>query len=464
MPTALIHSGADLSAAAHDDSGGQRLNAADRLMLVAHSGLRRLGHPGFCCQTHLWTAGRIDAEALREALARLNARYPVITARLDEGLDGSGPSWRFRRGATVQLHEFDAADEAAVRAYAETLSSSELDLDRHDLIAFHVVHLPDHRDVFIMRFTHVLMDGKAPELVLREINRCHADMGAADRESSGAAEHPDKQQHSQDEMAAHLARFDRRQRVRTALRVVGSHIRLPEKFVTLDPPDLDEWRFAPFRMSVRTLDEDATSALSARVKRLCGFVNLAPALLAGTFRAIRSVTPQEQNGRSVYQTEVPLNLRPPGRFEPVFRNFMSFIPLRARGVELADRDELTLHLNSQMRHQLRRGIDLGNLQMMAVMAPRARLLARHLLERMKRHPFSLGFGYQGPVVPGLERFCGRPVRQLYAINAAGSPPGMTLQVNQCLGRLNLCAAYVSSGVPDSLAEAFLEELAADLTR
>ncbi len=464
MATALIHDTATPSSTADDGAIGQRLNAADRLMLVAHAGLRKLGHPGFCCQTHVWTAGRIDVDALRDALTRLNARFPVITSRLDESSDGTGASWRFQPGASVELHQFDAVDETALRLYAESLSDSELDLARHDPVAFHLVHLPDDRDVFIIKFTHVLMDGKAPELVLREINRCHDAGGCLDDEPKRKAQRPGQSQPDADEMAAHLARFDRGRRIRAALRVVGSHIRLPEKFVTLDPPDLGEWRFAPFRLSVRTLDAEETRALSARVKRLCGFVNLAPALLASAFRAIRSLTPQEQEGRSVYQTELPLNLRPPGRFEPVFHNFMSFIPLRARGADLGDRDELTLRLNARMREQLRRGIDLGNLQMMAVMAPRARLLARHLLERMKRHPFSLGFGYQGPVVPGLDQFCGRPVRQLYVLNAGGSPPGMTLQVNQCLGRLNLCATYVSSGVPDDLAEAFLGELAADLTR
>lgn len=439
--------------------GRQYLNAADRLMFVAHKGLRSLGHPGFQCQTHVWLRGRVDVHALREALALLQQRYPVVTSRSVIPDRQEGPYWEFQPDADVELHEaaLEGSDESAVHGYAEKIYVRPIDHDRVDPISFHLLHLPDGRDVFLLRFGHSLMDGKAPEFVLQEINRFHAQGG----ENSTAIK-PNGADHEPDELAAYLDRFDRKQRVRAALRVIRSHIRLPSRLMSLDPPDLSDLLFEPFRIAVRSLDEAQTEVVTKRTRQLCGFMNMSPVVLASAFRAISRLTQRRQNKRTCFQTDVPLNLRPPGRFEPIFHNFMSFIQLRATGAELGHRDELTQALNSRMRDQLRRGMELGNLQMMTVMSRYERLLAKHIKERMKKHPFTLAFGYQGPAVSGLEIFCGQEVDRLYTLNTGMSPPGITLQVNQFRGRLNLSVSYVSSGVPEALTNAFLDTMIEDL--
>jgi len=73
-------------------NGQQYLNAADRLMLVGHDGLRGIGHPGFICQTQIRLKGRIDFGALRAAVDRLARNFPVVAARLRRG-DRGLPYW-----------------------------------------------------------------------------------------------------------------------------------------------------------------------------------------------------------------------------------------------------------------------------------------------------------------------------------------------------------------------------------
>ena len=443
------------------------LNAADRLMLVGHESLRDLGHGGFQCQTHVWLRRRVDVDALRDALGRLNRRHPVVTARLDDAGRKETAFWRYRPEADVELEEttLDQSDPAAVWRHPERLFMTPMDLDRHDPVSFHLLHLPDGRDVFVIRFCHALMDGKAPEFVLKEIDDCFAPQEEAWAEApgGGVASHEALQSGEDgDEISAHLDRFDRKRRIRAALRVVRSHVRLPVRSLTLDPPGPAGWLYEPYRIAVRSLDGPQTRIILERAKRLCGFANLSPLVLASVFRAVSRLTPRKQTGRTWFQTDVPLNLRLPGRAEPIFRNFMSFIQMSARGAELHDRDALARAMNARMRDQLRRGIDLGNLQMMALMSRHLWLLRRHVLERAKRHPFTLGFGYQGPVVKGLESFCGRPVDWIYTLNSALSPPGITLQVNQFRGRLNLALTYISSGVPETLANEFLDTIMSDL--
>ena len=421
-------------------------------MLVGHDGMRGIGHPGFVCQTQILLNGRVDVQVLRAAVEQLARRFPVATARLrrdDRGL----PYWE-PTGSPPDFREMTIATESDRWRESARLLESPLDLERDSPISFHLLHERNGRDTVVLRFSHVLMDGKSPEWALRALDECFQDRAenATLRGDGGPL----------DAIDAHLRQFDRWQRVRCAGRVIRSQVGLPVTPVTLAPPEQKEWCVSPFGVLVRTIDEAASAKLTDRVKRVCGFPNLTPALAASIFRAISQCTPHRTNDRTVYQTDCPLNLRPPGAREPMFRNFMSFVQISARQGELNDRDDATRRLSAQMRDQLRRGIDLGNLQMMAVMCRFAPLLRSHIITRMKRRPFTLGFGYLGPVIKELTRFCGQEVENVYTFNTALSPPGVTIQVNQFAGRLNLMLSYISSAVPDALAQRLLDEVVDDL--
>jgi hypothetical protein len=297
------------------------------------------------------------------------------------------------------------------------------------------------------------MDGKAPELVLRELNRLSGE-STDEPESSGSE--------SIEDIGIFLRRAGRLKRLRAAWRVVRSHMHLPVKPLNMVPPDAPAWVFEPIRIVTRSLDADQSRALTARVRALCGFANISPAVLAGIYRVISRMTPRRQGRGTVFATDVPLNLRPPNTFAPIFRNFMSFISMQARFDDLGNRDGLTVLLHRQMRDQLRRGIDLGNLQMMSIMSGWRKSLARHLQSRIQHHPLTLGYGFLGPLTPGLESILGVPVKRFYTLNLAMSPPGVTVQLNQACGETNLAMSYISSVVPDDQAACFLDSVIRDV--
>jgi hypothetical protein len=433
-------------------NGQQYLNAADRLMLVGHDGLRGIGHPGFVCQTQILLKGRVDFGALCAAVDRLARKFPVVAARLRR--DGRGlPYWE-PSGEPAECREMTIATKSDRWRESARLLEAPLDLEREAPVSFHLLHEPDGRDTLVLRFSHVLMDGKSPEWTLQALNECFKDHGRDAEIANGDS--------GLDAMNVHLRRFDRRQRWRCAGRVIRSQIGLPVTPVTLAPPEQKDWGVRPFGVMVRTMDEAVSAKLTDRVKRVCGFPNLTPAVAASIFRAIARCTPHRTSDRTAYQTDCPINLRPPGERAPMFRNFMSFVQLCTRQGELTDRDEATRRLSAQMRDQLRRGIDVGNLQMMAVMCRFAPLLRSHIITRMKRRPFTLGFGYLGPVIKELTHFCGQEIENVYTFNTAISPPGVTIQVNQFAGRINLLLSYISSAVPDASATRLLDEIVSDL--
>jgi hypothetical protein len=433
----------------------QALNPADRLMLVGHDVMRSVGHGGFQCQTHAWLEGRIDASGLRAALGHLARLHPVVTSRLSAEDKGDSAAWQCHSENPPELHEhtLEGAGRESVWQTGAALCERPLDHANDPPIAFHLLHLSDGRDVFIIRYGHALMDGKSPEFALHRISECF---------EKGEATPPAPEERDGDEMRAYLASFATTQRAWAALRIVRSHIRWPVKSVTLVPPENRDVVAAPLALMSRTLDPDQTSRVNRRVRELCGFSNLTPAVLASTFRAVSRLSRHPKSSRDMFQTDIPLNLRKPGTRHPIFRNLMSFIQLGARHDQLADRNELTRFLNADMRNQLRRKMDLGNLQMMKIMSGRARALGTHIRKRMKDHPLTLPFGFLGQVSPGLERLCNQKVQAIHTFNTAISPPGVTLQANQCFGCLNLMLSYISSVIPDAMAGQFLDEVASDL--
>lgn len=455
----------------------QRLNAADRLMLVAHDVMRNIGHPGFQCQTHVWLDGRIDVAMLRQTIATLAAAYPVVASRLSrDSVDG--PTWYAAGSLEPEFVEKTLAgsDKSDVWSYGEALFAKPLDLSEHPPIGFHLLHLPDGRDVLLIRFSHALMDGKSPEFALSELNRLQGAgsspvFSAADGEgvyaATQAASRPTESTaasiaaESRNEMAEHLGRFERKKRIDAAIQVIKSQLKLPTKAVSISTDSRKQFTFEPLRILVKELTEDETKAATARVRKLCGFANLTPAVLAAVFRGVRQYASTPIKKRTL-QTDVPLNLRLPGAIQPVFRNHVTFIQMHAKPAEMEDRDELTKALNANMRDQLRRGIDLGNLQMMSMMAKFPKLMAMHLKQRFRDNPISLGFGFLGPVLPSLETFLGRKVEWIYTLNSCLSPPGIVLQVNQFRGKMNLILTYIDHCVPEKLANDLLAFIIQDL--
>ena len=109
-----------------------------------------------------------------------------------------------------------------------------------------------------------------------------------------------------------------------------------------------------------------------------------------------------------------------------------------------------------------RGIDLGNLQMMSLMSRWSAALTEHIKGRLQRKPLTFCFGFLGPAAIGRMRFCGADIDNLYTLNWALSPPGMTLQVNQCGPRTNICLTYVENVIGEPTANEFLDGMVRDL--
>jgi hypothetical protein len=429
----------------------QPLNAADLLMLRIHDFLQSVGHVGLLCQTQVWCTGRVAEARLRAAVAGLCHRFPVMQSRLVRSYRTTAASWVFTGGPglSVPVHELPDPSEAAVLRCAEGLLSRPLDLGNEPPLVFHLLRRPGAGDVLVLQFAHALMDGRAPEVLLSELERPVPDAGTA--EANGAADFPQ----------GHLAGHSLWRRLRSVWYSVRQSQRHRDDPMTIAPPDLPRWVTGPPRLALRSLARADTERLGARLRRLCGYEAVGAAFLASGFRATAACATRPFGPNARCRTFIPFNMRPAGPRQPVFGNLMTSVSVSATRAQLADRDRLTRDLNAQQRENLRRGEDLGMMQVLYLIQPRPTII-RQLMHEPGVRERTFGFSFHGRAVAGFDSLCGTPVERLFTSGSDIFPPGLQLQVNHAGGRLHVSLFYTAGAIPEPLANTFLDVLLDDV--
>ncbi|WP_087101377.1 amino acid adenylation domain-containing protein [Nocardiopsis sp. JB363] len=117
---------------------------------------------------------RVDATALRAAAGAMLRRHPALRAGfMHEGVER--PVQFIPREVPVAWHETDLSDLPATEARRRLdrirvgQRERRFDLSRPPLIRHVLVHLPDERDVLVLTFHHIVMDGWSGELYNAEL-------------------------------------------------------------------------------------------------------------------------------------------------------------------------------------------------------------------------------------------------------------------------------------------------------
>jgi hypothetical protein len=433
-------------------NGRHELGAMDLCVLRHSQGGRDIGCGGLAIQTQLWLQGRLDPAVLRTALARLSQSHPVVTARLVEERRKGRAHWRFRPGAECVLHETTVKDpgETAALDRAADILQSAADPAEADPISFHLLHLPEGRDLLLVQHDHCLMDIHGTKALIREI----------DRLSQGLTPTPEADGDAEDGTRTHLRRFTFWQRFKAVWRF-GDHSRLIRRSTPVSLSDaVDPIRGGKMRIAIRELDEERTAAFLARTTRLCGFPSPSMTILASIFRGILRHTPHPLTNKSALLSSTGTNLRSRGAVAPIFRNLGSLLSYVARPEDMGELDKLILLLNRQVREQTRRGTDLAVLQWVWWLRHCPGFWRGHVRKAMHHH--GVNYGYLGQLVADGDRFCGTPLDRQVVTTSVWSPPALAVAPSICRGRLILPAAYMADTIPEARLRAFLDTVVADL--
>ncbi|MCI0705346.1 MAG: hypothetical protein L0241_30165 [Planctomycetia bacterium] len=359
-----------------------------------------------------------------------------------------------RAGHCVGLHCPSGADYITL-TYA--LLGNPGDLASADPIRFDLLHRPDGRDVFLMQYSHALMDNGDAIPLLRELDQ----LSEPSAEAKQRAALPDL-------LAEHLRRFSRWRRLKAALRTLNVRFRK----LRAAPATLGQDSAKPsakavqFRIATRRLERADLRALEQRVIRTCGVPSLSMALLGSVFRALEKCQPSETGMRRNLVAGIGVDLAPPGTTRPVFQTLASVVPIFVQPEALPDREVLTRTLHEQFRHQLETDADLGTVQLANFFQTPGAFLrerfARLSVRRLMRSGYSLWYAYFGSLDALGERFCGSCVEEVYSCASTWPPMGLTLLINRFRGDLLFQSTYVPESVPELLVNAFLDTIVGEL--
>lgn len=425
-----------------------RLNAADRFMLVVDRTIRGLGGPGFETLTFVRLDGRADRDRLRRGLAGLNVASPTVTARLNP----DRPCWEPRPGAGVELRECElpTADPQALLDHAAGLLAGETDPARTDPMRFTLVHLPDGRDVFLARYSHVLLDHSHAIGALRRID----ELGAP-----GAAAVPPAPAPWRDPVWGYLRQSPRPARRRAA--AASGELRKAMRGGALKlGRHLPAGERATYAILTRTLSAEETRAAEAGARRATGVPNLSMALLASAFLGVGRLTEGRPDRGAYYQTGIAADLGLRNRPLDILENLATLIPLRVPAADATDRDGLARLLARQLLDHLAARTDLGILQQITALG-RQRERGQWVVELLQRYCVCFWYGYLGPLRLG-PTFGGAPVADVFSAGPTWPAIGVTLLANQFAGRLRVQLTYIPQVVPPATAAAYLDGVVADL--
>ncbi len=423
-------------------------------MLAVDAAVRCNGSPGFNTQTLLWLDGNIDIDTLTSALQRLSRNYPVITSRLQVRGWNREPHWVFRSGTDCPLYEIDvlADDRGAVLHCTSELLSQEFDLYREAPIRFYLLHRRSAGDVFVVQYSHVLMDHPAIIGLLKAIERLS-------REEPGGCGDPKFD--GRDVLAEYLASHSRSERLRAAwstasLRLIG----LRHKIALFGGnPDVLQ-RPLTLRVATRILEAQDAAALTAQVTAACRFPGISMALLASVFRTGHQLGLVNcPEGR--FTTGIGLELGLRTEQEALLQNLSSVVPLVAEPAQLTSRQELTRQLNGQLRERLQQRVDLGVIALSSNLR-RRRGIVRFAMRRLMRTGYSVWYGYFGsPDGLGTD-YLGVPIEDFCYFGPSWPAVGLTIIAHRFRERLQLHATYVPACLSENRAEAFMDALVEDL--
>ncbi len=436
--------------------GRRVLNSQDRSVLLIDDLLMRRGHPGMQCQSQVWFEGSVDEGRLRHALREILRIRPVLASRLVRTPSFPETHWRFPfdGGDPLQVEELPDDAEATVLARAERVFWKPMDLEAEPPVHLLLLRRPDRGDVLLIHFSHVLMDGKAPELLLE-------DMSAIDRgEEPEPCESADR-----DEILDWYRRYPLGFRLRSRAREIGRRFvedrRGPDDLpLRMGDPAAPRWARSRSRIQSKSLDPASSEAVRRRTRETLGFENLTPVLLASAFRTIEATARWDPRPDASLRVQIPVSLRSfVNGTAPRFRNFSSYLRLSATRRETGDREELSRRLASRMRSRLRDRDEIVMLDSMRWLARGDGRLRRGALERYWGRRGTIGFGYHGRAPRRIAELFGSRATRLH--NFAPCSTGPMLSINDLEG-LHLGLTYTNDYLSDDEATAFLEDLACDL--
>lgn len=419
-------------------SGNSHLNGSDYLMLGFDHELRRQGFAGNSCQITLGLAAAISPDALRQRLAVLINRHPVLRARPGGMIF---PKWKSARGATaypqVRVHPHEPGFE-------QKLFNEPLATRRGELLRFDLIEREEGRMTLVFTWAHALMDAAGAEQFLAVLGHEELPMPALDFPPRRRA----------------------RLRLRERIRLAWKYLHQIDRFGKVAPRSIgvrSPAAPAQLRYHVEKFTGEESARVRAHGRRLGGV------LADAQFHAAAAMVELHQLHQSLgaatpsYVLPVAVGLRPKGTHEPLFSNQLTMLMLQFLPDQLASVADAVTSLKTQTAQALRAGLlDSG-----IVLGEMFRFLPLPvymaiLKQGLRGEICSLFYGDTAAVTPHLTHFLGATVEDFAHAAPVTPAPGIGVLFYSFRGALRITILYSLKVLNETEAAGFSARLRARL--
>ena len=418
--------------------GDSQLNGSDYLMLAFDYELRRHGFAGNSCQILLELGSAVSADALKERLAFLTGRHPILRAR-PGGI--WMPKWKSagRRpaGPQVRVHRHHPG-------LRQQLADEPLAMKRGELIRFDLIEHPGGRMDVLFTWAHTLMDANSAEHFLAVVGRADVPLPAVAPVGPPRKKKPLAERFKLAWKCIHqLDQF-----CQAAPRSVGvRHPGVPAR--------------QKFRVEKFTAEE--TALIRAGSTRLCGPLGAAQFHASAAMVELHQLHQRLGCASPSYVLPVPVGQRPKGSVEPLFSNQMTMLMTQFLPEQLGSTASAVATLKSQTAAALRAGL----IECSVVLADLFRFLPLRVYMAMVKQGLrgevcSLYYGDNGAVTPLLTTFLGVTIEDFVHIGATTPSPGIGLIFFYFRGLMRVTVFYLADHFSDEEAAEFAAKLRARL--
>ncbi len=399
--------------------------------------LRRRGYAGNSCQILLELAAAITPDSLRQRLAELVARHPVLVSRPGGMIF---PKWK-RSGAAlpppVRIHR----DEPGLR---ERLCNEPLQLKRGELLRFDLIERAGGRMDVLFTWTHALMDANSAEHFLAVVGGDDVPLPAVAPVVFRRGPKP----------------------LKARLQLIRKNILQLDEFCQAAPRSAGIRRpeAAPvLHYRVEKFSVEETARIRANGAKTCGVLSDAQ------FHAVASVLELHQLHQRLgcpspsYVLPVPVGLRPKGSIEPLFSNQVTMLMLQFLPAQLGSVADAVAALKLQTGKAMRAGL----VDSSVVLLETFRFLPAPVFMAFVKHGLrgeicSLFYGNTAAVSPLLTSFFGAVIEDFAHVAAVTPSPGLGVIFCYFRGALRLTVLHLDQHFSAAEVDGFAQGLRARL--
>ncbi|RFC45820.1 MAG: hypothetical protein DVB28_000391 [Verrucomicrobia bacterium] len=393
------------------------LVGCDGFLLGLEGMMGRAGQGRHVGLSVLKLTGAFSVEALRSAATRFSQSHPLLHARVRRRHWFGIPEWRATgpfSGEAVGVYERPEGGsvEAICRELLCTVSSEAL--------RFEVIPRPG--GVFVVvKWLHLLLDGRGIELALYEIARLaeHPLEAPCVQESWGAAFELPKTME------------ERRQKVRPFVERYNVLKLLAFKSLGRVAAEAGEARFKTLHF-----DEFQSEKIRARADHLTGGIFQLPYFFAVVARAHAAVFAGRGESGMNYHAAAPVQGRRRGAKHPIFQNQMSQFYFALTHEEVGNLETAAKSIHSQFGLMARHKVESAFLIMLHWFLRFPSRFYIHLLRRQTKGSITSFFhSHTGQFMPETQMFCGAQISDGWHIPTVSQPPGSGIffsERNRCL--------------------------------